>query len=104
MNLIRIILVALLVLSATLSGAMDAGHGAAGDHHHAAADTLSHTDLQCCDDSTERGQSCHLMPAVLADAGMLVTNPEVDSDTFGMGHRLPSGINLSVPLDPPRVV
>ncbi|MFK7763033.1 MAG: hypothetical protein AB8B62_07210 [Roseobacter sp.] len=58
----------------------------------------------CCDDSTERGQTCHILSALLPGAEGLVTGPIACKDVFVAAGLLLTGIEPSGPLDPPRVM
>ncbi|PUB08235.1 hypothetical protein [Yoonia sediminilitoris] len=104
MVLIRAILIVFVTLSASFSGALDAGHLTTTEHHHAAVEITADDGPLCCDDSTERGQNCHVLPAVLADEDGHIAAPPTDAEMFIMVGLLLIGIELSGPVDPPRIV
>ena len=102
MVLIRTILIVVLTLTASLSGAMGVDHMPTIEHDHAAMENMAVDGPLCCDDSTERGQSCHILSAVLADAGGEVSAPETSDTQFFRSGLLLTGTEPSGPLDPPR--
>lgn len=102
MVMIRTILIAALTLTASLSGAMDVDHMPIVEHDHTAMENMAVEGPVCCDDSTERGQSCHVLPAVLANAGGEVSAPETSDALFFRSGLLLTGLEPSGPLDPPR--
>ncbi len=104
MVLVRCLLIVMLMFSATFSVAMEAGHAANFDSEHAVAETMSDDMPACCDDSTERGQTCHVLPALLPGAEGHSTGPITGEDVFAAAGLLLTGIEPSGPLDPPRVM
>lgn len=102
MALIRTILVVVLTLTASLSGAMGVDHMPMTEHGHAAMEPIADVGPVCCDDSTDRGQSCHVLPAVLADAGGEVSAPQTRDALFVRSGLLLTGLEPTGPLDPPR--
>ncbi|WP_299960867.1 hypothetical protein [uncultured Roseobacter sp.] len=102
MVLIRTILIVVLTLTASLSGAMGMDHMSMTEHDHVAMESIADEGPVCCDESTERGQSCHVLPAVLADAGGEVSAPETSDALFFRSGLLLTGLDPSGPLDPPR--
>lgn len=102
MSLIRLLLVVMVALSASVSGAMDAGHMAALEHSHPAMDDMADDQPVCCSESTERSQNCHALPALLPGAGQHDATPATCEDVFTAASLLPTGIEPSGPLDPPR--
>lgn len=104
MSLIRFLMVVTLTLSASLSGAMDAGHMPATDHDHATAEMTADDQPACCQDSTERTQTCHALPALLPSIEPAGTAPIAGKDVFCASGLLLTGVEPSGPLDPPRAV
>ncbi|MEP3024536.1 MAG: hypothetical protein ABJO71_01480 [Pseudoruegeria sp.] len=104
MVLIRCLLIVMLMLSATFSVAMEAGHAANFDSERTVAETMSDDMPACCDDSTERGQTCHVLLALLPGAEGYSMGPITGEDVFAAAGLLLSGIEPSGPLDPPRVM
>ncbi|KQI69184.1 hypothetical protein AN189_06350 [Loktanella sp. 3ANDIMAR09] len=104
MGLIRLLLVVMLALSASVSGAMDAGHSAATEHRHATVNEIADDQPVCCSDSAERSQTCHALPALLPVAGLQDTAPATCGDVFVTASLRLTGIAPSGPLDPPRAV
>ena len=103
MGLVRFFLIVVLTATASLSGAMEASHSIAADHGHEVTETAADDQSLCCDDSTERGKSCHGPSAVLADAGGEVSAPEQSDALFYSFGLLLTGSEPSGPLDPPRL-
>ena len=104
MGLIRLLLVVLIALSASVAGPMDAGHAAVAEHSHAAMDDMADDQPFCCSESTERSQTCHAVPALLPAAGDHDDAPATCEDVFIAASLLLTGIEPSGPLDPPRAV
>ncbi|WHZ38524.1 hypothetical protein [Sagittula sp. MA-2] len=103
MTLIRLFLVVLVALSASISGAMDAGHAAVVEHSHVAMDEVAGDQPVCCSESSERSQTCHALPALLPGAGHHDDASARCEDVFVVASLLLTGIESSGPLDPPRV-
>jgi hypothetical protein len=104
MVLVRCLLIVMLMFSATFSVAVGTGHAANFDHEHTVAETVADDMPACCDDSTERGQTCHVLPALLPGAEGHSTGPITGEDVFVAAGLLLTGIEPSGPLDPPRVM
>lgn len=104
MVLVRFLMVVILTLSASLSGAMGVGHMPATDHNHAAAEMIADEQPACCQDSTERTQTCHLLPALLPATEQANTTPLSGEDAICASGLLLTGMEPSGPLDPPRAV
>lgn len=104
MSLARLIMVVILALSASLSGAMDAVHMPPTDHDHAAAEMMADEQPACCQDSSERTQTCHAVPALLPASEPTSTLPIAGEDVVCASGILLTGIQPSGPLDPPRAV
>lgn len=104
MGLIRLLLVVMVALSASVSGAMDVGHAAVMEENHAAMDHMADNQPICCSESTERSQTCHVLPVLLPDANLHEAAPATCEDVFIASSLLPTGIVPSGPLDPPRAV
>ncbi|UWR24655.1 hypothetical protein [Sulfitobacter sp. S190] len=103
MGLIRLLLVVLVALSASISGAMDAGHAAVVEHSHVAMDEVADDQPVCCSESSERSQTCHALPALLPGAaGHHNDAPATCEDVFTAASLLLTGFEPSGPLDPPR--
>jgi len=104
MSLIRFIMIVILTLSTSLSAAMDAGHMPSSDHDHAAVEMMADEQPACCQDSTERTQTCHAVPALLPASEPTSTPPfAAEGVVFASGILL-TGIQPSGLLDPPRAV
>lgn len=104
MPLVRFLMVVILTLSASLSGAMDAGHMPATDHGHAAAEMMADNQPACCQGSTERTQTCHALPALLPVTELASTAPMVGEYAFCAYGQLLTGTEPSGHLEPPRAV
>lgn len=104
MGFVRLLLVALVALSASVSGAMDAGHMAAPEHSHAAMDDMINDEPVCCSESSERTMTCHVLPALLPGADQPDAAPASCEDVVVSTGLLLMGIEPSGPLDPPRAV
>lgn len=104
MGLVRLLLVVLLALSASVSAAMVASHTAVVGHNHTAMDNATDKQPACCSESTDRTQTCHVLPALLPGAdrhdAALATCEDL---AIGVGLIL-TGVEPSVPLYPPRAV
>ncbi|MEO0502013.1 MAG: hypothetical protein AAFZ14_01720 [Pseudomonadota bacterium] len=94
---LRFLMVTLIVLTAPVSGAMEAAHG-----DHPAAEHMMHADAECCDAQSERAPQCHAclalvpMPGAAALDGTASGHPVIDT-TLTL-----TGIDPAAPLDPPR--
>lgn len=104
MGLVRLLLVVMVTLSASLSGAMDAGHTTVAEHGHASADEVADDQPVCCSESSERTQTCHVLPALLPGADQHDAAPAACEDVVMSAGLLLTGIELSGPLDPPRAM
>lgn len=104
MYLVRILLVVLLTLSTSLSNAMEAGHMPDLDHDHATVEGMADGQPSCCQDSTERAQTCHALLALLPNLTLSGTAPVAGEDVFCTSDVLLTGFEPSGPLDPPRAV
>ena len=104
MYLVRIRLVILLTFSTSLSNAMDAGHMPVSDHTHATVESMADAQPLCCQDSTERAQTCHALLALLPTLTLSGTAPVAGEDVFCTSGVLLTGFEPSGPLDPPRAV
>lgn len=104
MYFVRLLTIALIVLSTTLSGAMAAGHVGPTDVSVESVGVMSTDHETCCTDGMEQSQSCHVLPAILPamqmDSGV---QDLVRSVTFGPSILL-IGFEPAGPLDPPRSV
>ena len=104
MSMARFIMVVILTLSASLSGAMDAVHMPSTDHNHAAAEIMADEQPACCQDSSERTQTCHAVPALLPASELASLPPSSVEDIVCASGILLNGIQPSGILDPPRTV
>lgn len=103
MALIRLLLVVLVVtLSASGSGAMIAGHAAVMEQSHAGMGETAGDQPICCSESSERTQTCHVLPALLPGADLHLAATATCGDVFVGTGLLLTGIEPSGPLDPPR--
>ena len=105
MTLLRILTVALTLIATSLSGAMAAGHGdwQHGENHdmHVLADT---EDAQptCCEDSSDRSSTCHVVPAIEpASSPAMLFPTETRMVPFGAPWTM-TGLSPAGLLDPPR--
>ncbi len=104
MYVVRILLVVLLTFSISLSNALDAGHMPVSDHEHATVEGMADGQPLCCQDSTERAQTCHALLALLPALTSSYTALETGEDVFCTSGVLLTGFEPSGPLDPPRAV
>lgn len=102
MVFIRVVLIVVLTPTALLSGAIGMDHTPSIEHDHIAMENMTVDGAVCCDDSTERGQSCHILPAVLAEAGGDMSAPETSDALFFKSSLLLTGLEPPGSLDPPR--
>ncbi|MEO1363543.1 MAG: hypothetical protein AAFU86_07190 [Pseudomonadota bacterium] len=93
----RLLMVALIVLTAPVSGAVESAH-----MDHAVANQMEHTDAECCEAHGERVPHCHAclalvpLPGAAALDGATSGHPGFDT-TLTL-----TGIDPAAPLDPPR--
>ena len=104
MSLVRFLLLVVLTFSALLYGAVESGHMPVSDHDHAAVESITDEQPVCCQDSTERTQTCHALPALLPAMDPYDTAPATGEDVFCASGILLTGMEPSGPLDPPRAV
>lgn len=104
MGMVRLLLVVIVALTASVSGAMDAGHTLALDHRHAAMDDMADAQPVCCSESSERTQTCHALAALLPGADQHEAAPASCEDISLGTSLLLTGIEPAGPLDPPRTV
>lgn len=104
MGLFRLLFVIMVTLSASLSGAMDAGHATVVEHSYASADEVADDQPVCCTESSERTQTCHVLPALLPGADLDDAAPASCEDVAIVAGVLLTGTEPSGPLDPPRAV
>lgn len=106
MGVFRLLLVVMVTLSASVSGAMDAGHMPvmSHSHSHASVDEVADTQLVCCSESSDRSQTCHGLPALVPGTELHDAAPVIcDVVSIDTGELL-TGFEPSGPLDPPRAV
>lgn len=102
--MIRLLLIVLMALTASVFGALDAGHATAKEYAHATVQHAAEDQPACCSDSTQHTQNCHVLPALVPATDLHVSEPVSRADVlFGAGLLL-TGIELAGPLDPPRTV
>ena len=101
MSLIRLLLVVLVALSPSLSGAMDASHTGTVEHNHAAMGEVVDDQPICCLETTEHTQTCHTLLALLPGADLYETAPATCEDVIMGPGMLLTGIKPSGLLDPP---
>lgn len=104
MYIVRLILVVIMTLSASLAGAMEPEHMSVTVHDHAAVEIVADNLPNCCLDSSERAQTCHALLALLPTTQQGDAAPILGEDVFYTSGRLMTGVELSGPLDPPRVL
>jgi hypothetical protein len=100
----RLLLILALTLSASLAGAVEAGHVLMIDHDHSAVESIDTDTPMCCESGVERSHSCLSMPALYDGTSTqsdMLANGRVNFDAYG--HVL-TGIEPSGPVDPPRMV
>ncbi|WP_295313075.1 hypothetical protein [Roseobacter sp.] len=103
MMLLRLLLTLTLLVSAVFSGTPDAAQiGTGTDHIHLAemADDIP----PCCDAAADSAHSCHIPPALLPPVGSGASPSATAADTAVCRDFRLTGINLSVPPQPPRSV
>lgn len=104
MYFVRLLTIALILLSATLPGAMAASHAGPTDMAVDTTAVMSADHETCCTDGMEQSQSCHVLPAILpATARDKGAQGLVRSVTFGPSILL-TGFEPAGTLDPPRPV
>ena len=104
MSLVRVLLIAAVAISASLSGAMAASHAMIAEPDQGVMEMTTDMPAHCCDNSLEPTQSCHYLPALLpGDAGPDPAS-STNGDIFAADGRLLTGITPSGPLDPPRAI
>ncbi len=104
MYFVRHLMIIMIVLSATLSGAMAAGHAGQMDMIMDEAAVVSADHKDCCTDGMTQSQSCHVLPAILPEMKIdRIPQKLVQSVTFGPSHLL-TGFEPTGTLDPPRSV
>lgn len=101
MVLVRILLVAIVALTVSLSGAMASGHPPVAPHDHAVVAGMDHDHPDCCMDSTERGQSCHILPALLPLSESHDPAPVAGEDVVVTPDLLLTGVEPTGPFEPP---
>ncbi|QFU07216.1 hypothetical protein PARPLA_01265 [Rhodobacteraceae bacterium THAF1] len=104
MGLVRLLLVVVVTLSASVFGVMDAGHAAVVEHSHMTMDKATDDQPICCSESSERSPTCHVLPALLPGADLNDVAPTAWEDLQMGAVPLLTGIEPSGPLDPPRAV
>lgn len=104
MVLFRVLLVVMIMISASVSGGMDAGYMAAVEHSHASVGEVADGQPVCCSESFEGAQTCHALSALLPGADLNDTAPATCEDVSIVADLLLMGIEPSGPLDPPRAV
>ncbi|SEW47174.1 hypothetical protein SAMN04488515_3541 [Cognatiyoonia koreensis] len=104
MVFVRILMVVVLTLSASLSSAMSAGHTPVADHQHASVEVMADEQPMCCQDGMDRAQTCHALSALLPASELSDAAPAKGKDLFCTSGVLLTGFEPSGPLDPPRPV
>lgn len=103
MALLRAVLLVFLVLTTAVAGGASTGHAA--DAHEQYHDVpLADDEPQCCSESTERGQSCHLTVALLSPLESSLGGWDARRLVFTNSHSTLNGINPPGPLEPPRTL
>lgn len=102
--MLRVFLIIVLTLSASLSGAVAADHVVMPDHDHSVVETTDNDQPACCEGSTERAPNCLVMPAMVDSHGAFADEITARSEAFAVFERTLTGIELSGPFDPPRMV
>ncbi|MCK0166700.1 hypothetical protein MWU52_03955 [Jannaschia sp. S6380] len=100
----RLLLVVMVTLSASVSGAMNASHMAAVEHSHTSVGEVADDQPICCSEGSERTQTCHSLAALLPGADLNDTAPATCEDVSIVTGVLLTGIEPSGPLDPPRAL
>ena len=104
MGFVRLLLVVMIALSASVSGGGDIGHDVAMVHDHPVVEIADGEPPSCCSESSDRTQSCHALPALLPAMNPDGVAPDACGGvSIGAELRL-AGIEPSGPLDPPRTV
>jgi len=104
MYLVRLLLIVLMTFSASLSGAMEAGHAVASNSDHAAMEHVADDQPICCTDNPERAQTCHVLPALVPVAAFGGITPDSSETAYARIGLLLNGIEPSGLLDPPRAM
>ena len=101
---VRILLIFVITLSAPLSGAMEAGHASAPHSDHAAMDMMMADAPSCCEESSDRTSSCHILIALCPSATQPSPIRPTGEALFASVDLLLKGVKPSGLLDPPRAV
>ena len=102
MAFVRILLIILTGFSASFSGAMEVGHPVASEANHATMEHVADEQPDCCTDTTESTQSCHVLPALVPAVAFDGNAPDCSKTAYSsVGFSL-RGIEPSGLLDPPR--
>jgi hypothetical protein len=104
MYLMRLFLIVLMTYSASLSGAMEAGHAVASDSDHVAMEHAAVDQPVCCTDNPERAQNCHVLSAIVPVEAFDGVAPDCSESAYSNIGLLLCGIEPSGLLDPPRTV
>ncbi|MEQ8658836.1 MAG: hypothetical protein RIC24_16155 [Hyphomicrobiales bacterium] len=102
--MVRLLLIVVLTLSASISGALGAGYSVMQDHDHTAVESVENDPLTCCDNGVERAHSCLTMPAMFEGAGAYYNAKPLPDALFDTCELMLTGIQPSGPLDPPRML
>jgi len=104
MAVLRLILIAFLVVSASLSSAMELSHAMTSDAVHSAVDHDTADMPECCDEGVERGHNCHVLQAVPDASLVSTTSNGFAKAALFFDDLLLAGIEPNKLLDPPRLV
>ncbi len=104
MSFLRLLMVVLIILSTSLSGAMAASHAQLSDMNVSVMETMSVDHTQCCGDTKDLAQSCHVLLGLVPALVAVHVAPESSSMALTISETLLTGIEPTGILDPPRAV
>lgn len=106
MRFIRPLLLCLVVIATSLSGAMAAAHSDAAPQAMSMDPQMpmaAHP-TECCETATSSAPNCHILPALAAQWQIDLPAPAKAQSVAAVRSTMLEGVILSGPLDPPRAV
>lgn len=108
--MVRSLLILVLVLATSFSGAMADWYTTSMDHPHSidaevTAEIPGSDDEVCCESGDDAIQTCHQVPNLtLSASGCVGLSPTTDDNRFRAVDFFMTGTMLSGPLKPPRLI
>ena len=102
MILLRAMLISILALSTSLSGVMAEEIEISVEHTHAVADSGASDEAVCCEGGAETAEACHHAPELVPSLRRAGFAQIAKGTRFVTSGLVLTGIELPVPLDPPR--